>query len=80
MNISLSTTFLREVYQCPKEIQNQFFSQLDKLKTTTTNGMNLEKMYQTNSGKSIYSLRVNDRYRCLVHLEGNTVFFLKIPI
>lgn len=36
------------------------------------------KYYLTTSGKAIYSLRVNRKYRCLLNIDGDTVVFLKV--
>lgn len=76
--INISTDFLRVIYKQPHEVQNLFFDRLDQLTLETTNGMNTEKMYNTPSGKNIYSIRINDKYRALVHIDGDTWYFLNL--
>lgn len=76
--INISTDFLRIIYKQPREVQNHFFDKLDQLSSTTTNSMNTEKMYNTSSGKNIHSIRINEKYRALVHIEGDTWYFLNL--
>lgn len=76
--INISTDFLRLIYKQSREVQNQFFDKLDQLQAGATNSMNTEKMYNTSSGKGIYSIRINDKYRALVHIDGENWYFLSL--
>lgn len=76
--INISTDFLRLIYKQSREVQNQFFDKLDQLQAGATNSMNTEKMYNTSSGKGIYSIRINDKYRALVHIDGEYWYFLSL--
>lgn len=79
--IKLSTSFLRDIFQLSKEIQKETFDFIDKITNnhpSKISGVNYEKMQNTSSGLSIYSARINDKYRALIHEENNELHLLKI--
>ena len=79
--IKLSSSFLRDVFDLPKEIQKTTFDFIDKITLehpAKIPSLNYEKMQNTTSGLSIYSARINDKYRVLIHQENNEFHLLKI--
>lgn len=79
--IKLSSSFLRDVFDLPKEIQKTTFDFIDKITLehpAKIPSLNYEKMQNTTSGLSIYSARINDKYRVLIHQENNELHLLKI--
>lgn len=79
--IKLSTSFLRDVFQLSKEVQKETFDFIDKITNNHPSkipGLNYEKMQSTSSGLSIYSARINDKYRALIHEENKELHLLKI--
>lgn len=79
--VKLSLSFLRDVFELSKEIQKQTFDFIDKISANHPSGipgLNYEKMQNTTSGLSIYSARINDKFRVLLHEEKNELHLLKI--
>ena len=79
--VKISTDFLRDVFELSKEVQKETFDFIDKISKNHPSGipgLNYEKMQNTTSGLSIYSARINLKYRALIHEENNELHLLKI--
>lgn len=79
--VKISTDFLRDIFELSKEVQKETFDFIDKISKKHPSGipgLNYEKMQNTASGLSIYSARINLKYRALIHEEKNELHLLKI--
>lgn len=79
--VKLATSFLRDLFDLSKEVQKEAFDFIDQISNNHPSGipgLKYEKMQNTTSGLSIYSARINQKYRALIHEEKNELHLLKI--
>ncbi len=79
--IKISSSFLRNVFELPKNIQKEIFDFIDKITVNHPSkipGLRYEKMQNTSSGLTIYSARITEKYRVLIHEDKNELHLLRI--